>query len=310
MPWPMGVPRERELMRIAVVGCCQAHGYAQALAHLLPEAGGGSVEAVVSRNHDKLEEAAALLRGCDMLFTQDFGAEFGPLATAALPALGRPVHRLPLLAFAGYHPDMVYLTSGGQVQGSPLGAYHSAIIAAGLLARRGGARDVPQLFNRLVYGRLGYLQGFGAARTLLLELLAGYGLDLVAEFAAWHAEAPSCMASTTRAAWRWPMSCGRRRSAPGCWARRRHGCGRPSTTWRRTPSGRSIPEIAEALGIPGGMLFKRYSHPIGPLGNALYIGLPRLLRESYAMYRALPAAAFREGAVGLVRERLAAILGR
>ena len=110
-------------MRLAVVGCCQAHGYAHALAHLLPEAEVESVEAVVSRNHDQLDAAAALLRGCDLLFTQDFGAEFGPLATAALPALGPPVHRLPLVAFAGYHPDMVYLTSAGQVQGSPAGAY-------------------------------------------------------------------------------------------------------------------------------------------------------------------------------------------
>jgi hypothetical protein len=176
-------------MRIAVVGCCQAHGYAHALAHLLPEAEVESVEAVVSRNHDRLEEAAALLRGFDLLFTQDFGEEFGPLATTALPALGKPVHRLPLLAFAGYHPDMVYLTSGGQVQGSPVGAYHSAIIASAFSLGLAEA-DVPQLFNRLVYARLGYLQGFAAARTLLLELLAGYGLDMAAEFESWHAEGP------------------------------------------------------------------------------------------------------------------------
>ena len=295
-------------MRIAVVGCCQAHGYAHALAHLLPEAEVEAVEAVVSRNHNKLEQAAALLRGFDLLFTQDFGAEFGPLATAALPALGPPVHRLPLLAFAGYHPDMVYLTSGGQVQGSPVGAYHSAIIAAAFSLGVPEA-DVPQLFNRLVYGRLGYLQGFGAARTLLLEMLAGYGLDLAAEFEAWHAEGPFmhginhprglALADVMRAA-------AIRAGLLGAAAPRV----RPpfdhlaaDTIWP------VYPEIAEALGIPGGMLFKRYSHPVGPLGNTLYLGLPRLLRESYAMYRALPEAAFREGAVGQARERLAAIVG-
>jgi hypothetical protein len=296
-------------MRIAVVGCCQAHGYAHALAHLLPEAEVESVEAVVSRNHDQLEAAAALLRGCDLLFTQDFGAEFGPLATAALPALGPPVHRLPLVAFAGYHPDMVYLTSAGQVQGSPLGAYHSAIIAAAF-SLGVAEQDVPQLFNRLVYGRLGYLQGFDAARTLFLELLAGYGLDMAEDFAAWHASGPFMhginhprglvLADVMRAA-------AIRAGLLGAAAPRV----RPpfdhlaaDTIWP------VFPEIAAALGIPGGMLFKRYSHPVGPLGNALYIGLPRLLRESYAMYRALPAAAFREGAVGQARERLAAILGR
>jgi hypothetical protein len=296
-------------MRIAVVGCCQAHGYAHALAHLLPEAEVESVEAVVSRNHDRLEDAAALLRGCDMLFTQDFGAEFGPLATAALPALGPPVHRLPLLAFAGYHPDMVYLTSGGQVQGSPLGAYHSAIIAAAFSLGVAEA-DVPQLFNRLVYGRLGYLQGFGAARTLLLEMLAGYGLDLAADFEAWHAEGPFmhginhprglALADVMRAAAIRAGLLGE--AAPRVRPPFDHLAA--DTIWP------VYPEIAEALGIPGGMLFKRYSHPVGPLGNALYIGLPRLLRESYAMYRALPEAAFREGAVGRVRETLAGMIGR
>ncbi|MFC7473866.1 WcbI family polysaccharide biosynthesis putative acetyltransferase [Dankookia sp. GCM10030260] len=295
-------------MRIAVVGCCQAHGYAHALAHLLPEAEVEAVEAVISRNHDKLDRAAALLRGCDVLFTQDFGAEFGPLATAALPALGPPVHRLPLLAFAGYHPDMVYLTLAGQVQGSPLGAYHSAIIAAAYSLGVAEA-DVPQLFNRLVYARLGYLQGFAAARTLFLEFLAGYGLDLTAEFEAWHAEGPfmhginhprgPVLADVMRAA-------AIRAGLLGAAAPRV----RPpfdhlaaDTIWP------VYPEIAEPLGLPGGMLFKRYSDPVGPLGNALYIGLPRLLRESYAMYRALPAAAFTEGAAGQVRTKLAVLLG-
>ena len=212
---------------------------------------------------DKLDAAAALLRGFDILFTQDFGAEFGPLATAALPALGPPVHRLPLVAFAGYHPDMVYLTAGGQVQGSPLGAYHSAIIAAAFSLGVAEA-DVPQLFNRLVYGRLGYLQGFDAARTLLLECLAAHGLDMTEDFAAWHAAGPFMHGINHPRGRCWPMSCAPRRSAPGCWARRRRGSGRPSTTWPPTPSGRSIPEIAEALGMPGGgMLFKRYSHPVG-----------------------------------------------
>lgn len=295
-------------MRIAVLGCCQAHGYAHALAHLMPEAEVEAVEAVVSRNHGRLEDAAALLRGCDILFTQDFGDEFGPLATAALPALGRPVHRLPLLAFAGYHPDMVYLTAGGQVQGSPLGAYHSAIIAAAFSLGLAEA-EVPQLFNRLVYGRLGYLDAFGAARSLLLESLAGHGLDLAAAFEAWHAEGPFMhginhprglvLADVMRAA---AIRAGLLGAAAPL-VRPPFDHLAADTIWP------VYPEIAESLGIAGGMLFKRYSQPVGPLGNAPYIGLPRLLRESYAMYRALPEAAFREGAIGAVREKLAAIIG-
>jgi hypothetical protein len=169
---------------------------------------------------------------------------------------------------------------------------------------------VPQLFNRLVYGRLGYLQGFGAARTLLLEMLAGYGLDLAADLEAWHAEGPFmhginhprglALADVMRAAAIRAGLLGE--AAPRVRPPFDHLAA--DTIWP------VYPEIAEALGIPGGMLFKRYSHPVGPLGNAVYIGLPRLLRESYAMYRALPEAAFREGAVGRVRETLAGMIGR
>ena len=59
------------------------------------------------------------------------------------------------------------------------------------------------------------------------------------------------------------------------------------------------------LGVPGGMLFKRITKPVGPLGNSTFIGLSRLIRESYAMYRALDPAAFHEGAVGQARTKLA-----
>jgi hypothetical protein len=295
-------------MRIAVLGCCQAHGYAHALAHLLPEAEVDAFEAVISRNQQKLEAAAEALRGFDVILTQEFGAEFGPLGTDALPALGPPVHRLPLVAFSGYHPDMVYLTLDGAVQGSPLGAYHSAIIAAAF-SLGVAEEDVPQLFNRLVYGRLGYLEGFGAARTLLLEMLGRYGLDLSAEFEAWHARGPFMhsinhprgivLADIARAAAIRAGLLGA--AAPRVLPPFDHLAA--DTIWP------VYPEIAEVLGVPGGMLFKRFSRPIGPLGNALYIGLGRLVRESYGMYRALPEAAFREGAVGQMRERLAAVIG-
>ncbi|TCZ65355.1 WcbI family polysaccharide biosynthesis putative acetyltransferase [Roseicella aquatilis] len=295
-------------MRIAVLGVCQAHGYAHGLAHLLPEAEVEAFEAVVSRNHGQVEQAAELLRGFDVIFTQEFGDEFGPLGTGALPRLGRPVHRLPVVAFPGYHPDMIYLTLHGQVQGSPVGAYHSAIVAAAFALGVEEA-DVPQLFNRLVYARLGYLEGFGRARTLLLELLARYGLDMAADVESWHADGPFMHGINHP---RGPVLADVARAAAI-----RAGLLRPDAPRVRPPFDHLAadtiwpvyPEIAEVLGVPGSMLFKRYSHPVGPLGNALYIGLPRLVRESYGMYRALPPDAFREGAVAKVREALAGMLG-
>lgn len=295
-------------MRVAVLGNCQAHGYAHALAHLLPEAEVEAFEAAVIRNHKRVPAAVELLRGFDVVFSQDFGPEFGPLQTEALAAGGPKLHRLPAIAFRGYHPDMAYLTVGGQVQGSPLGAYHSAIIAAAFSLGVAEA-DVPTLFNRLVYRRLGYMAAFAQARTLLLDLLAGYGLDMAAEFEAWHARGPfmhtmnhPCgfvLADVARAA---AIRAGLL-PADAPHVAPPHDQLAGDTIWP------VYPEIAEALGVPGGMIFKRITRPVVPLGNSVYIPLPRLIRESYRMYRAMPGAGFQEGAVGKVRERLAEVVG-
>ncbi|MBR0673198.1 WcbI family polysaccharide biosynthesis putative acetyltransferase [Neoroseomonas soli] len=291
-------------MRVAVLGHCQAHGYAHALAQLLPEAEVEAFEATVIRNARQAPAAAAMIRGFDVIFSQDLGAEFGRLASAALAEGGPPLHRLPVVAFRGYHPDMAYLTLKGQVQASPLGAYHSAIVAAAF-SLGVAEEDVPTLFNRLVFRRLGYMATFAAGRTLLLDLLARHGLDMAAEFETWHARGPFMhtmnhpgafvLADLARAAAiraglvpadapRVPMPYDRLAG---------------DTMWP------VYPEIAETLGVPGGMLFKRNDRPVGPLGNSTFIGLPRLIRESYAMYRNLDEAAFQEGAVGQARTRLA-----
>ena len=290
-------------MRIAVLGTCQAHGLAHGLAHLLPEAEVEAFEAVLARNHDKAGEVGAALFRCDHIFTQEFGDEFGLLSTAALQMLG-----LPVTAFRGYQPDMIYLSLDGQVFGSPLGAYHSAIIAAAFSL--GVAEpDVPTLFNRMIYARLGYPQEFGTARTLLLDDMSRFGLDMAPEFDLWHARGPFMhsinhprgfvLADVARA------------------AAIRAGL-LPADAPRVTPAFDHLaadtiwpvyPEIAEALGVPGGMLFKRISQPVGPLGNTPYVSLPRLVEESYAIYRAVPEAAFRTGAAGLARERLEGVIG-
>ena len=176
-------------MRIAVVGCCQAHGYAHALAHLLPEAevefrrGGGQPQ---PRQAGGGGGAAARLRHALHPGFRRRIRPAGDRRAAGARAAGAPAAAARLRRLPPGHglPDLRRPGAGLAPRRLPLGDHRRR-----LLARRGGA-DVPQLFNRLVYGRLGYLQGFGAARTLLLELLAGYGLDMAADFEAWHAEGP------------------------------------------------------------------------------------------------------------------------
>lgn len=295
-------------MRVAVLGGCQAHGIAQALLAMLPEAEVESFEAVVIRHHGKEAEAAASLAGYDVVFTQDLDPGFGPIGTAALQAARPRVHRIPLLAFPGYQPDLVYLGIDGQNFGSPLGAYHSAIIAAAWKLGVAEA-DVAQLFNRLTYQRLGYFEAFGKARTLLLQMLASYGLEMEAAFERWHAR--GCFMHTINHPKAFALA-GLAHAAAA-----QAGLLGPEAPVVEPPFDHLAndtiwpvyPELAEPLGLPGSLLFKRINRGVEPGPNSQIITLPRLIRESYAMYPQVPEAAFHQGEAGLIREKLAAILG-
>ncbi|MCO6419624.1 hypothetical protein JYK14_26160 [Siccirubricoccus sp. KC 17139] len=295
-------------MRIAVLGGCQAHGVAHGLLALLPEAEVDSFEAVAVSRHGKEAEAAAALASYDVLFTQDLDPGFGPLGTAALQAAHPRLYRFPLIAFGGYQPDLVYLMADGQAQASPVGAYHSAIIA-GAYSLGVPEADVAQLFNRLVYQRLGYFEAFGKARALLLQWAQdAYGMDLAPAFDRWHAR--------------------------GCFM---HTINHPkivalagmahllAVTTGLVPANTPVPvvefdhlandtiwpvypELAEALGIPGSLLFKRINRGVEPGPNSQLIPLPRLIRESYAMYPHVPKELFGVGEAGVIRQKLAEIL--
>ena len=73
-------------MRIAVFGICQAHGFAHALAHMLPEAEVQSFEAAIVRNQGQIATVADLLAGFDVVFTQRFTA--GEMEEPVTPLLG------------------------------------------------------------------------------------------------------------------------------------------------------------------------------------------------------------------------------
>ncbi|WP_149537409.1 WcbI family polysaccharide biosynthesis putative acetyltransferase [Siccirubricoccus phaeus] len=295
-------------MRIAVLGGCQAHGVAHGLLALLPEAEVESFEAVVIRHHGQEAEVAAALSGYDLVFTQDLDPEFGPLGTAALQAAHPRLRRFPLIAFTGYQPDLVYLKKGGDVRYSPIGAYHSAIVA-GAYSLGVPEADVAQLFNRLVYQRLGYFDAFGKARTLLLRMAQeSYGLDLTAEFARWHAR--GCFMHTNNHPKAVALA-GMATVLAIAAGLVPEGTPAPElifdhlaidTIWP------VYPELAEPLGVPGSLLFKRLNRGIGAGANSQIIGLPRLIRESYAMYPDMPPEYFTIEEAGPLREKLAEIL--
>lgn len=275
-------------MRIAVVGTCQAHGYAHALSYLLPEAEIVSIEIVVARNAGQDAAVAASLGVYDRVFAQYLGLEWGPLSGTALATNLPDVLWLPTITFDGFHPDMCYVAIGGDLHGSPLGAYHSAIIA-GAFAAGFAEEDVPALFNALVFRRLGYFDAFGKARELLAGVLGQFDPAHAARIDAWTARGPFMHT----------INHPRIRVLADlvCDAAIRGGLVAAGTQAAEVPfddlASDTIwpvyPELAEAIGQRGGYRFKRAGRVVRPEGGSDVIGLPRMIAESYAIYRGMPA---------------------
>lgn len=297
-------------MRIAVLGICQAYSYAHALAHLLPDAEVQAFQASLVRSEGRISAVAELLDGFDAVFTQRFPAdELGELATPALLSRCRRIAVLPTVVFTGYQPDIILLPHKGQLLASPVGSYHSAIAAAGFSLGL-PEHDVQNLFNRLIYSRLGYFEEFARARAFLLESITACDLPLDAgAFDAWHRRGPFMLtmnhpcifvvATLARAA---AIQLGLLDAQA------------PTPDLHFDPLAIDTiwpvyPELAEALGVPGDLLFKRQTALTQPLGNMACVPLPAFLRESFARYRDYPDRAFESEDVLRVRRVLAELLG-
>jgi len=274
-------------MRIAVVGMCHVHGYAHALGYLLPEAELVSFEVAAARNAGVDADVQDRLGQYDHVFAQYFPAAYGPLSWDSLAARWPRVTRLPTVTFAGYQPDMCYLSAGADQFGSPLGAYHSAIIATAYAC--GIAWDrVASLFNTLVFRRLGYLDAFGKAEALLLRDLGADGHDGAALLAGWVRR--GCFMHTLNHPRGFVLADLARAAAirAGLVAEATPAPDLPfdylgaDTVWPVYPG------IAEPLGLTGVYRFKRAGHSVRPGGNDDTIGLPRFVQESYAFYRMMP----------------------
>ena len=116
-------------IKIGVVGICQIHGFGLSLAQLLPEAQVRVFEAPIAMPAGRDAEVADYLAGCDVVFSHSLGEEQGELWTARLGDRIPALRLVPLIVFAGWHPDMSYLHHHGKKLPSPIGVYHSAVAA-------------------------------------------------------------------------------------------------------------------------------------------------------------------------------------
>jgi hypothetical protein len=160
-------------MKVGVVGNCQAILMASCLRQLLPDA-----EIVEHETWEPDYDAAAnALAACDYVISQHLWDEFGPLDNAKL--VDRVPHFLvvPSISFTGFHPDTCYLLQDKHVMPSPIGAYHSKIIAIGFSIGLSESR-VEQLFNSYIYSVLGYFTEFRNAEMNLDASMRSCGIDL------------------------------------------------------------------------------------------------------------------------------------
>jgi hypothetical protein len=161
-------------MKIGVRLAGQGKGLAACLRALLPD-----TEVVVFPAPQGLTPAeqaaqATALAACDHILADHAGAAQDTLA--ALAQSGKPLHRLPLFHFGGFHPDVTSVTVQGRALPSPTGLYHSRIAVIGFLARL-PLPETETLFNPLIFSRLGYLGAYALACRMLAERWGQDGVD-------------------------------------------------------------------------------------------------------------------------------------
>ncbi len=121
--------------RIAIVGNCQTLGVAYGMKILLPD---GAIDfyQVQPRTWASIELLAVTLKNYDFAFCCDFPDGFvrGGNSDTLQKRVARMM-RFPLIAFAGFHPDIIGIeqASNGLLSG-PMGPYHSAIVLLAFLA--------------------------------------------------------------------------------------------------------------------------------------------------------------------------------
>jgi len=167
--------------KILVLGNCQARPLSACLGVLAEDVAATGVETPTTSFEDKISardsEVLGTLQAQEYILLQPY---LLPLFQQNLPDLLPRIRLFPVLAFAAFHPDLVYvqIKSLQQHLVGPLNHYHSAIALWGF--RQG--LSVPQtvkLFNEHSYRTLGYFDYWEASHQAMINegLMANMPLD-------------------------------------------------------------------------------------------------------------------------------------
>jgi Polysaccharide biosynthesis enzyme WcbI len=265
-------------MRIGVFFNCQFQGLANALKVLLP----GSEVIACARctvRETRIDQTVSVLRSCDAVICSSEGANSSPLSNDRLRAAGCNIVVVPPVVFSGFHPDTICRVHG--LDGATAND-HSRLNLIGFLAGLSVA-DTVDLFNGMVFRRLGYFEYDRVGRTFLATCFASAGIDIVPYLDRWRKAGvfmhtpvhPKVMVTCDLA----EIAChlaGLRINGS------RHAFDLVPDSLSRYPRHPVFPEIARELGVEGHTLFMPESLTDGVGFRVLT--LPEFTAEQFTLY--------------------------
>ena len=169
-------------MKIGILFNCQRKGLKLSLQALRPQ---DEIVSFIAQRADARERTLAQLRTCDVIVA---------VPVISRNAVGQALqtqgarHRLvtvPPVVFGGFHPDTIVIDGPDGLFEGPTGPLHSRIAVAAFL---GGldAVDAADLYNRMIFQRLGYFEQFAVQQTLFHERFTRHGIDLLEAVPRWR----------------------------------------------------------------------------------------------------------------------------
>jgi hypothetical protein len=165
-------------VKIGVLFNCQGNVIAHAMRAVSPAADVVYVSiADVAQSEEKRREAKEILATRNHIVTMDAAVGNENIPLAWLRATGAAVLRLPTIRFRGFHPDSVIVLRKGQRKLlGPTAGYHSRIAIAAFLSGL-SVQETLELYNALVFARLGYFGEYARQFELMKGSFEGCGLD-------------------------------------------------------------------------------------------------------------------------------------
>ena len=279
------------MMRVSVVGNCQAPGIADALSYLLPTAkvSGFDYSPVAHRNG--IDAALQIISQSDYVFAHPLPEVCGALSTARLRDAVPNLRQIPVVAFTGFHPDCIPMLHDNKRVFSAMGSYNSRIVAAAYSMCLPADR-VPALFNAFVYRKLGYYDEFEKARSFLYTQMESHNFDIASAWELWMGSGPF-MHTINHPSSRVLASIARFLvERAGLVSQASASIVPPDFLAVNHPIWPVYPELARPLNVSGSYVFKYQTAPNLVNGSRPYINLTEFVAKSYALYEQSPMEAF------------------